>query len=133
MQYNTKQKGKNLTGGRMLRMHELGIVFHIVKTVEEIARENHAEKVNRVVLQIGEVSAIIPHYLEDCWRWKCAKSELMDGCELKIEMIPAVTFCGGCERTYPTVEHGKVCPFCGSENTWLVQGNEHEIKEIEVS
>ena len=41
-------------------MHELGIVFHIVKTVEEIAAENQADRVGKVVLQIGEVSTIIP-------------------------------------------------------------------------
>ena len=27
----------------------------------------------------------------------------------------------------------KICPYCGSEHTYLVQGNEHQIKEIEVS
>lgn len=113
-------------------MHELGIVFHIVKTVENIAQENQAEKVGKVVLQIGEVSTIIPHYLQDCWKWKCSKSELMDGCELEIETIPAITFCEDCEETYGTVEHGKICPYCGSEHTYLVQGNEHQIKEIEV-
>ena len=114
-------------------MHELGIVFHIVKTVENIALENQAEKVRKVVLQIGEVSTIIPYYLKDFWKWKCSKSELMDGCELEIETIPAITFCEDCEETYPTVQHGKICPYCGSEHTYLVQGNEHQIKEIEVS
>ena len=48
-------------------MHELGIVFHIVKTVENIAAENQVSKVGKVVLQIGEVSTIIPSYLVDCW------------------------------------------------------------------
>ena len=33
---------------------------------------------------------------------------------------------------YATVEHGRTCPLCGSENTWLLRGNEVEIKEIEV-
>ncbi len=113
-------------------MHELGIVFHIAKTVENIALENHAEKVGRVVLEIGEVSTIIPSYLEDCWKWKCSKSEKMKGCELVIETIPAVTFCEECKQTYGTVEYGKICPYCGSEHTYLVQGNEHQIKEIEV-
>ncbi|MEZ3434606.1 MAG: hydrogenase maturation nickel metallochaperone HypA [Lachnospiraceae bacterium] len=113
-------------------MHELGIVFHIVKAVEETALENKAKKVGRVVLQIGEVSTIIPSYLEDCFKWKCSKSELMDGCDLVIETIPAVTFCEDCKETYKTVEHGKICPYCGSGNTYLVQGNEHLIKEIEV-
>lgn len=113
-------------------MHELGIVFHIVKTVEEVAIENQAGKVSRVVLQIGEVSTVIPSYLEDCWKWKCSKSRMMEGCELVIETIPAVTFCEDCRETYRTVEHGKICPYCGSGNTYLVQGNEHQIKEIEV-
>ena len=109
-------------------MHELGIVFHIVKSVQEIAAENQASKVNKVVLQIGEVSTIIPYYLKDC-----SKSELMEGCELEIETIPAITFCEDCGETYGTVEHGKICPYCGSEHTYLIQGNGHEIKEIEVT
>ncbi|MCI9136366.1 MAG: hydrogenase maturation nickel metallochaperone HypA [Lachnospiraceae bacterium] len=113
-------------------MHELGIVFHIVKTVENVAVENQVSKVGKVVLQIGEVSTVIPSYLKDCWDWKCSKSEMMNGCELVIETIPAVTLCEDCKETYGTVEHGKICPYCGSENTYLLQGNEHEIKEIEV-
>ena len=56
----------------------------------------------------------------------------MEGCQLEIETIPAVTFCQDCKETYRTVEHGKICPCCGSSNTYLLQGNEHEIKEIEV-
>ena len=114
-------------------MHELGIVFHIVKTVEQVAKENQASRVGKVVLQIGEVSTIIPSYLEDCWNWKCSKSPLMNGCKLKIETIPAVTFCEDCKETYSTVAHGKICPYCGSGYTYLLQGNEHEIKEIEVT
>ena len=47
-------------------MHELGIVFHIVKTVERVAEENQADKITKVTLQIGEVSTIIPYYLKDC-------------------------------------------------------------------
>lgn len=113
-------------------MHELGIVFHIVKTVEAAALENGAKKVGKVVLQIGEVSSVVPEYLQDCWKWKCSKSELMDGCVLEIETIPAVTFCEECETTYATVEYGRICPGCGSEKTYLVQGNENLIREIEV-
>ncbi len=113
-------------------MHELGIVFHIAKTVEGVAVENKAAGVNKVVLQIGEVSTIIPSYLTDCWNWKCSKSEIMKGCALEIETIPAITFCEDCRQTYDTVPQGKICPYCGSEHTYLVQGNEHQIKEIEV-
>ncbi len=49
-----------------------------------------------------------------------------------MEKLPAVTWCDDCKKTYPTVEHGKICPHCGSPQTWLLQGNEFNIKEIEV-
>ena len=112
-------------------MHELGIVFHIIKEIEEVAEEQQLQKVAKVVLQVGEVSTVIPDYLQDCWRWACHKKELMDGCELVHEQIDAITYCEECQRTYETVKHGKICPYCQSENTYLIQGNEVQIKEIE--
>ncbi len=113
-------------------MHELGIVFHIIKTVERVSAENGLEHVNAVVLELGEVSGVVPDYLTDCWRWAADKNELLKGSKLKIETLPAVTHCGGCGRDYPTVEHGRTCPHCGSGETWLLTGNEVSIKELEV-
>ena len=112
-------------------MHELGIVFHIINSVEQVAADNELEKVNAVVLELGEVSGVIPDYLTDCWKWAAAKSELVSGSELKIETLSAVTHCDSCGRDYPTVAHGKTCPHCQSGSTWLLTGNEVNIKEIE--
>ena len=112
-------------------MHELGIVFHIIRSVEKVAAENDLEKVSAVVLELGEVSGVVPDYLTDCWRWAAAKSELASGSELRIETLPAVNRCGGCGADYPTVAHGRTCPRCGSGDTWLLTGNEVNIKEIE--
>lgn len=131
-------------------MHELGIVFHIIKEVKTIAIENNASHINRVVLSVGEVSTVVPSYLTDCWKWAVQKEPLMAAtpptadapeqqgmssraCELIVEPIPAVTYCETCQQEYPTVVHGKTCPHCGSDKTYLLRGNEVEIKEIEVS
>ena len=111
-------------------MHELGIVFYIIRDVKEAAAENGVEKVSTVVMNIGEVSTIVPEYLTDCWRWAVDKEDLLRGAELQIHTVPAVTHCDGCGAEYPTVEHGKTCPHCGSDKTWLLRGNEVEIKEI---
>lgn len=111
-------------------MHELGVVFHIADSVEKIAVEHQVSHVNKVVLQIGEVSLIVNDYLEDCWKWNAKRSPLLKDCALEIETIPAITYCEDCGEKYGTVAHGKICPYCGSEKTYLVQGNETEIKEI---
>lgn len=111
-------------------MHELGIVFKIIEDVEEVAAENNLRRVSSVTLQVGEVSGIVPEYLADCWRWACDKRDLMRGCELVIDTVPALTHCEACGTDYPTVEHGRICPQCGSERTYLLQGNETIITEI---
>ena len=114
-------------------MHELGIVFYIIRDVKQAAEENGVQHVDTVVLDIGEVSTVIPDYLTDCWRWAADKEPMLKGCELKVNTISAVTHCDDCGREYCTVEHGKVCPYCGGEHTWLLRGNEVEIKEIQIT
>ena len=113
-------------------MHELGIVFYIIRDVKKVAEENNVEHVSTVVMNIGEVSTIIPDYLTDCWRWAADKEDLLRGCELKVNTVPAVTYCEDCGKEFATVQHGKICPHCGSEHTYLLRGNEVEIKEIQV-
>ena len=112
-------------------MHELGIVFHVIKTVERVGAENDLTRVAGVTLELGEVCGAIPKELVSCWDWAVQKSDLLRGAQLHIETLPAVTQCGGCGRECPTVAHGRTCPRCGSEDTWLLRGSEISIKEIE--
>ncbi|MEG0273642.1 MAG: hydrogenase maturation nickel metallochaperone HypA [Longicatena sp.] len=112
-------------------MHELGIIIHLNKTLHTIAKENKLEEIGAVTLEIGEVSAIIPHYLSDCWEYYRKKFPLIEKAELKIEILPATTYCEDCKQTYATLPHGKQCPCCKSEHTYLIAGDECNIKEIE--
>ena len=113
-------------------MHELGLVNYVVKQVTKIAEENKVKKIASVTLEFGEVSGIVTSYLYDYWNWYTKKFPLFDGAKLLCETIPAITWCDNCKTTYPTVQYGKTCPHCGSGNTWLQQGNEMNIKQIEV-
>ena len=113
-------------------MHELGVVFHIADSVVKVAEENRARKVHTVTLEIGEVSTIIPEYLIDVWNWNCKRVPLLEGCTLNVEQIHAVTHCDSCGRDYDTVPQGKICPHCGSGQTWLLTGNEVNIKDITI-
>ena len=113
-------------------MHELGIVFYIIRDVKEAAWKHGVEHVSAVVMDIGEVSTVIPEYLTDCWKWAADKEDLLRGCELKVNTIPAVSWCDDCKAEYGTVLYGRTCPLCGGGHTWILRGNEVEIKQIEV-
>ena len=112
-------------------MHELGTIIYVIDTVEKLAAEQKLSAVSSVTLEVGEVSGIVPSYLSDFWLYARKKSELLKETELKMETLPAVSFCQGCERSYPTVQYAKICPYCGSGDTFLLTGNEFNIKEIE--
>ena len=113
-------------------MHELGVVFHVIKTVENVAKENGITEIKSVTLEIGEVSTVMEDYLRKCWKWSVEKkSTMLMQTELLVETIEAVTYCEDCGQTYRTVDYGKICPHCGSEHTYLIAGNEFNIKEIE--
>ncbi len=113
-------------------MHELGVTFYVLKDVKKVALENAVDKIDFVTLEIGEVSGVIHEQLIDCWNWARKKEEVTKEASLNIETLPAVTFCEDCRQEYPTVEYGKICPYCKSENTYLLRGNEFNIKEIGV-
>jgi hydrogenase nickel incorporation protein HypA/HybF len=112
-------------------MHEMGIIVHLARTLDLTAQDNHLKSIGSVTLQIGEVSGIMTDYFVDCWNYFKKKYPVMADSELILETIPAVTWCNSCKRTYETVEYGRQCPYCKSEETWLQQGNECIIKEIE--
>ena len=99
--------------------------------MEEVAEENQLTEIEAVTLQLGEVSGVVESYLQNCWKWAVEKkSEILKDSALVVETIPAITFCEDCGKTYGTVEYGKICPYCGSQRTYLQQGNEFLIKEI---
>jgi len=112
-------------------MHELGLVVYVIDAIEELAKENNLTHVASVTLEVGEVSAIVPEFITDCWEVSRTKSELLKETEIRMEMLPAVTICNTCEKTYSTLEFAKICPHCGSSDTQLLRGNEFNIKEIE--
>ena len=112
-------------------MHELGTVFYVIEQVEKVCKENDLTVVGSVTLEIGEVSGIIPEYIVDCWEWAKKKNAYVKDAQIKIETLEAVTYCEDCQKTYPTMKYKKICPYCGSEHTYLLRGNEYNIKEIE--
>ena len=113
-------------------MHELGVVFYIADDAKKAAKENGVSHIHSVTLELGEVTGVVPEYLIDCWNWNAARDPMTEGCELHIEQIDAVTYCEACKSEYPTVAYGKICPHCGSPDTYLLRGREVIVKSIEV-
>ena len=67
-------------------MHELGIIAEVVRVVEDIARKQNLTKVEALVLQIGELSSVIPYYVEQCYP-AASYGSILEHTRLEIEVI----------------------------------------------
>ena len=83
-----------------------------------------------MTLEIGEVSGVIHDQLVDCWNWARKKEAVTEHAKIYIEALEAITYCEDCKGQYRTIDYGKKCPYCHSEHTYLLKGNEFNIKEI---
>ncbi|WP_320128247.1 hydrogenase maturation nickel metallochaperone HypA [uncultured Sphaerochaeta sp.] len=110
-------------------MHELSVVMEVVKIVEKAMQENNLQQVKTIVLQIGEVSSMIPRYLHECFP-AAVDGTALENSKLEIEILPANALCKNCKKVYPLVPNKGVCPQCGSNHKELLGGREFFIKEI---
>ncbi|MDR5587138.1 MULTISPECIES: hydrogenase maturation nickel metallochaperone HypA [Clostridium] len=110
-------------------MHELGVVFEVVKTVKNFAEKNRLTKIETVVLQIGELSSMIPKYIEACYP-AAVDGTLLQNTKLRIEILPGNGMCKKCNTVFNIIQNNGECSNCGDKHWELLCGKEFMIKEI---
>ncbi|MDO4272408.1 MAG: hydrogenase maturation nickel metallochaperone HypA [Eubacteriales bacterium] len=110
-------------------MHELGILNAMVHTIEDIVREEGAGEVEKIVLEVGQLSGIVPGYLEECWPAARYKTS-METTELEIRVVPGMVKCRACGRIFNAVEYDMKCPGCAGQDMEILSGNDLIIQEI---
>jgi len=110
-------------------MHELGVMIEVIKTVEKFAFENQVTQIEELVLQIGELSSMIPHYIEACYP-AAIDGTILENARLKIEIIPGNALCQKCRNIFNALASKGSCPDCGGKDLEILSGREFMIKEI---
>lgn len=109
-------------------MHELGITQSIVEIVAEHAG---SAKVNRVTLEIGRLSAILPDAIRFCFD-VCTQGTELDGAQLQIIEILGRGRCRQCGQELEMKDFLARCA-CGSIDLECIAGQELTIKEMELA
>lgn len=110
-------------------MHELGVIIEVVKTVEKFAEKNSVKQIDTLVLQIGELSSMIPQYIESCYP-AAVDGTLLENTKLKIEVLPGNGMCRDCGKVFNLLKSEGRCPGCGVKDFKILSGKEFMIKEI---
>ncbi len=109
-------------------MHELSITRSVVAIVAE---RSLGQRVTRVRLEIGCLSAIVPDAVRFCFDI-CAAGTPAEGAALEIVEIQGRGRCPACgEEAVLTVPAGR-CLACGTGHLTVIAGQELLIKEMEL-
>ena len=114
-------------------MHEIGIVRSLCKTVTDYAVENGVEHIEEIVCEVGELSLVIPEYVEEIYPSVVTDFPLLADAKLKLEIVPGLAECDECDEIFNVIENEGYCPNCGCFEKEVLVGKDFTIKEIHVS
>lgn len=112
-------------------MHEIGVVRSMVKTITDFAEQNDIKEVAEIVLDIGELSLVIPKYVEEIYPVVVENTWLKDA-KLVINIIPGLAECEECNEVFNVIEHEGYCTNCGSFEKTVLSGKDFLIREIRI-
>lgn len=99
-------------------MHELSITQTIIDTVIDAAQ---GASVQRITLEIGELSAILPDSIQFCFD-ACTPNTPLAGAELEIQTVPGRGRCRACGHEMPLDMPYGICDQCDSLAIDIIAG-----------
>lgn len=98
------------------------------------AEEQHARRVTRIVLRIGDLAGVEPEALRFAFA-AVTRGSLADGAALDIEPVAAAGYCPGCAREFEIPAGSAIfeCPRCGALCGEVRRGRELELSRIELT
>ena len=76
-------------------------------------------RIDKLVLQIGELSSMIPKYIEDCFPCAVDGTSMADT-KLEIEILPGNGRCRPCGEVFNMVANRGACPACGAKDAEIL-------------
>ena len=112
-------------------MHEISLLESILDLIEENARNEGYSHVNRVCIEIGELSCVEPEALRFAFD-VVMKNSLVEGAKLDILTIHGGAQCRVCAKTFDIDSLYDPCPGCQSFDLAVNRGMETRLKELDV-
>jgi hydrogenase nickel incorporation protein HypA/HybF len=112
-------------------MHEMSIAQNILEIVDEYMAREPAAKLLEVVVEIGEMVAVVPDSLNFCYDVLVEDSKYQDS-KLIINILPLRGSCISCGHEFKIENYNFNCPSCHSLDLQVQGGQELRITHLEV-
>ncbi|MDD6055458.1 MAG: hydrogenase/urease nickel incorporation protein HypA [Helicobacteraceae bacterium] len=113
-------------------MHEFSIVSSLLESCYKIAKENGAEKVFKVFVEIGERSGVDSKLLESAFA-EFKIGSVCENAELFVKNVKIELKCDECGIVWNPIDLNYTkCVKCGGDKINIIEGNEMILKRLEM-
>ena len=121
-------------------MHEFAFAMSIFRVAEATAIKYKAQKITEVLLEIGELTLIVPEMLQRSFDM-ATRGSIAEGAKLIIQITPGKIKCRECEKISEVTLNEEAqltglqlfqCSHCLSKNTEIVEGKKANVKNIKI-
>ena len=92
-------------------MHEASLAENILKIAQDVAAENHAEKISAIGLKLGDMAGVEIDALNFSFD-VMKKNTIAENATLKINRVPIQAQCNKCGKIFTVEYYNFFCPEC---------------------
>jgi hydrogenase nickel incorporation protein HypA/HybF len=112
-------------------MHELSVCLSLMQQLESIARERGADRVTKIVLDIGPLSGVEAGLLRNAYPLAAAGT-VAENAELVVQNAAIVVRCSQCDKETTVSANKLLCGSCGDFRTRVIAGDELTLLRVEL-
>jgi hydrogenase nickel insertion protein HypA len=113
-------------------LHEYSVVQVLLNQCEEVATENEATNITKVICKIGVMSGIEVHLLQVAFD-TFKEGTMCDGAEFILNEQKLKLECRDCEYIYEEDEIRYFCQKCESLNVKVIDGEDMYLMSVEMN
>lgn len=112
-------------------MHEYSIVQALLTQCEEIAVQNEAESVTKIIVKIGKMSGVEPYLLESAFN-TFKEHTICHNANFVLNIQPLTIECNQCKTITELEEIYYKCPACESLDIRVIDGEDMFLMTLEL-
>ncbi len=102
-------------------MHEMSLVLDLLRQVEQLREQHHADRVTAISVQIGELAGVEPELFRSAYEI-LAPAAGIGAATLELIPVPLEGRCRACDHTFHPERFRFVCPGCGAGDVTVLRG-----------
>jgi len=112
-------------------MHEYSVVQALLEQIEEIAEQNEASQVTKIIVKIGVMSGIEAHLLEIAFNTFKEKT-ICEKADFIINIQQLKIRCSSCDKENELEKIHYSCPECSSTDVEVIDGEDMFLMSLEM-